>query len=60
MHIYSLNFGHSYAFKAQVLAVEYGIELAWKMGIKKLQIQLDNQAVVLILKGQDEYRLRDA
>uniref|UniRef100_A0A803N5K6 RNase H type-1 domain-containing protein n=1 Tax=Chenopodium quinoa TaxID=63459 RepID=A0A803N5K6_CHEQI len=40
---------------SEVLAVEYGLELAKKMGITKLQIQLDNQAVVQILTNSSEY-----
>uniref|UniRef100_A0A803L7L3 RNase H type-1 domain-containing protein n=1 Tax=Chenopodium quinoa TaxID=63459 RepID=A0A803L7L3_CHEQI len=52
---YSLKLGSCVAFKAEVLEIEYGLELAKRMGIKKLQIQLDNQAVVQILNSTDGY-----
>lgn len=47
--------GHCKAFKAEVLAAEYGLELARRMGIRKLQLQMDNNALVLIFKDNDNY-----
>lgn len=52
---YSLNFGSCTSFKAEIKAVEYGLELATRMGVAKLQVQMDNKAAVSALNGIDDY-----
>lgn len=52
---YSLNFGACHAFMAEIKAVEFGLGLAKRMRISKLQVQMDNQAVVLALQGTETY-----
>lgn len=49
----SINIGHSHAFKAEVIALTKGLELAKEWQIKKLMVQLDNLACVTMIKKQD-------
>lgn len=40
---------------AKVKAVEFGLDLAKRMNIPRLQVQMDNQVAVLALKNNDMY-----
>lgn len=46
----SLNFGHCHSFKAEVMALLKGLELAHDLKISKLIIQLDNLACVQMIQ----------
>lgn len=48
----SLHFGHCNAFKAEVMALTKGLELARELQIKKLLVQLDNLACVQLLQNR--------
>ena len=48
------NFGHCTAFKAEALALLQGLEMARELHIKKLVVQLDNQACVQAIIGDVE------
>lgn len=50
-----MNLGACHTFMAEVKAVEYGLELAKRMGVTKLQVQMDNLAAVLALKIDEAY-----
>lgn len=52
---YSMNYGSCRSFVAEVHAVDFGIELAKRMGSLKLQIQMDNLVVIWTLQGTDNY-----
>lgn len=52
----SLNFGICNSFKAEVLALSKGLELAKELQIANLQVQLDNLACVQMLKAGDTGR----
>ena len=48
----SLNFGHCNSFKAEVMALLKGLELAQELQVCKLIIQLDNLACVQIIQNK--------
>lgn len=54
-YAFSANYGHCSAFRAELKAVEMGLELAIRMGISKVMLQMDNQAAILALQGSDDY-----
>ena len=52
----AMNIGVCHAFKAEVMALLKGLELARELKISKLQIQLDNLACVQMLQARDSGR----
>lgn len=48
----SANFGHCSSFEAEVSALVEGLKLAKELYIEKLELQMDNQACVEILRSQ--------
>ncbi|XP_056692252.1 uncharacterized protein [Spinacia oleracea] len=47
------NYGHCVAFKAEVMALTMGLELARNLGIQNLEVQLDNISCVQILQNEE-------
>ena len=52
----AMNFGVCHAFKAEVMALHKGLEMAKELQIHKLQVQLDNIACVQLLQAGDSGR----
>ncbi|CAN0904087.1 Putative ribonuclease H protein At1g65750 [Linum grandiflorum] len=50
---FSLNSGSCSITRAEIRGVMYGVEVAWKLGVHKLEIQVDSKCVVEILNGSD-------
>lgn len=54
-YVFSVNFGICSAFRAEMKAIEIGIDLAKKMGIQKLMIQMDNKYGIFALQSSEPY-----
>ncbi|KAL2923951.1 hypothetical protein RDABS01_015442 [Bienertia sinuspersici] len=52
---YSLNLGICTAIHAELKALWYGLKLAWDMGLKKIDVRMDNSACVQILNHNNNY-----
>lgn len=52
---YSIKLGVCTAFRAEIRAVAYGIDCAWRIGIRKLIVQIDSLSGILALKSMEPY-----
>ncbi|CAN0903498.1 hypothetical protein LINGRAHAP2_LOCUS22601 [Linum grandiflorum] len=48
-----LNSGSYSITRAGICGVMYWVELAWKLGVRKLEIQVDSKYVMEMLNGSD-------
>lgn len=48
---FTSNFGYCSAYKAELKAVHIGIQMARSLSITKLEIQMDNEACIEVLKN---------
>ncbi|KAL2941420.1 hypothetical protein RDABS01_029770 [Bienertia sinuspersici] len=47
------NFGICTAYKAELMAVSLGLDMARSLGVRKLEIQMDNKACIQILNNKE-------
>ncbi|CAN0925053.1 Putative ribonuclease H protein At1g65750 [Linum grandiflorum] len=51
LRAYSENLGHCSITMAEFRGVIYGVELAWHLGVRRLEIRVDSKCVVRMLNG---------
>lgn len=54
-YAFSANFGSCTTFRAEIKALEIGLDLAIRMGVKKIMIQMDNVAAVSAISNDEPY-----
>lgn len=55
LYAFTANFGSCIAFRAELKALEIGLELALRMRVSKLMVQMDNQAAIQALNSSENY-----
>ena len=50
---FSVNLGRCSITRVEIRTVLYEVEMAWKLGIRKLEIQMDSECVVSTLTSEE-------
>ncbi|CAN1142663.1 Putative ribonuclease H protein At1g65750 [Linum perenne] len=52
--VFAANLGSCSIMRAELRAAEFGLQLAWKLGFRKIHLQMDSKSAITSIQGKNE------